>query len=116
MANCRIGYITAPECVEQIFIPTGITDIYGGDYKLVLTDRFGNKYTEEIEIEDGIVTLDTSLYPIGLFTKYSGNVKIEVLNGCDAVDLEMCDVVYGYYLLSFYSEQNTPETFEICCS
>ena len=115
--SCRVNYISIPECVETFTIPTGIIPEVGTDYKLVVTDRFNKKYSFDADLdEDGVLTVTVDDYPLGLFTRYSGTSMFEITDGCQRIDLTMCDIEYGYYAVSFYKENTPTETFAVCCS
>ena len=114
MANCSVFYSTAPECVKYLQVYFMDT-IYGGDYKLVVTDRYGNKYESDLVIEDDYIVIDTSIYPTDMISKYS-KIRIQVLDGCNVVPITLCENDYDYIQLSFYQSNSEEENFEICCN
>lgn len=115
--SCRVNYISIPECVDTFTIPTGLEPAYGTVYTLVVTDRFNHKYSVDAEIDDeGVLTVTTDDFPIGLFTRYSGVSMFMIMDGCDKQDLVMCDIEYGHYAITFYKENTEMQTFEVCCS
>ena len=119
--SCNVKEIKIPQCALTVFIPTGIDTNYGDLFNLVITDKFGNKYTDVAEInEDGYLVLDLTneIYPKDLFTQYAGSFILEIQdsNDCSVVMFTICDTNYDSYQFSFYKESNLQETFTVCCN
>ena len=118
---CEIKRIELPTCTDFIYIPTGIEVEYGVLLNLVVTDKFGNKYTEVAEInEDGFLVFmqDAEIYPKGLFTEFGGGFKFEILNDidCEIVDLTICGDVFKSYQIEFYKENIQQDSYTVCCN
>ena len=116
---CNMKIVELPECTDLLYIPVGIEATYGDLLNSVITDKFGNKYTDVATInEDGFLVLNTNsaIYPKGLFNRYAGAFTLEILNGCDVLTLTLCDTEYKSYQLEFYKEENQQETFTVCCN
>ena len=127
--SCNVKEIKIPQCALTVFIPTGIDTNYGDLFNLVITDKFGNKYTDVAEFnEDGYLVLDLTneIYPKDLFTQYAGSFILEIQdsNDCSVVMFTICDTnkdatpqnKYDSYQFSFYKESNLQETFTVCCN
>ncbi len=121
MACCLIKNVEIPECVSTIVIPTSLTN---GTYQVTLTDRFNKKYNVDAEVdEDGFLIIDTSMFPVGVLTRYSGVSMLEVFSDCTRQVLNICDTEYGYITLTFYNSDSTGlnpytdnTTFTLCCN
>lgn len=51
------------------------------DYKWVITDKFGNKYTDTVTSDaDGAIIIDDAALPDGFFSAHAGEFSIQVLN------------------------------------
>lgn len=119
--SCNVKEIQIPQCTLTVYLPTGVEIIYGDTFNSVITDKFGNKYTDVAEInEDGYLVLDLTneIYPKDLFTQYAGSftLHIENTNDCSVVMFTICDTNYDSYKFSFYKESNLQETFTVCCN
>ena len=113
--------VELPECTDLLYIPVGIEATYGDLLNSVITDKFGNKYTEVAEInEDGYFVLNTTLdiYPKGLFNRYAHGFKFEIISDtdCEVKTLTICDTEYKSYQLEFYKEGNQQESYTVCCN
>jgi len=119
--SCRIKEFKIPECVPTILIEIGIEREDDILYNLVITDKFGNKYTNELELDEGgYLVFDTTdeVYPENLLTQYSGSFKLEVynVNNCTNETLNFCENIFDTYQFTFYKENNPPEYFTLCCN
>lgn len=63
-----------------------------GNYVVVVTDKFGNKYSTLVAVYDqGSFTLSIADFPEGLFSEFGGKVKIEVMltDGCTPIKIPL---------------------------
>lgn len=63
-----------------------------GNYVVVITDKFENKYSVPVAVYDqGSFTINIADFPEGLFSEFGGTVKIEVMetDGCTPIKIPL---------------------------
>lgn len=54
------------------------------EYQWVITDKFGNKYSEPVTSDDfGFISIPTSELPAGLLTEFGGNFTLQFYTSTD---------------------------------
>lgn len=88
--GCRNSFIdTISNCMTSIRVNALL--VPATPYTWLITDKFGNQYTGE-SITDGAGFFDIAVgdLPDGFFTAYSGEFKLEILDGnCRKIDFKM---------------------------
>lgn len=70
------------DCIDSFTIDAGLTP--DTEYKVIIENKFGQLYVEDITTDDqGVLTIDLSLYPEGMFNVYAGNFNIRVELDCE---------------------------------
>ena len=68
---CECLKTQLPTCVENIIIPINLADV---QILVYILDKFNNEYIyATYSDQDGYITIDTSLFPMGMFNSYSGD-------------------------------------------
>lgn len=113
MSCCEIKLIKVPACINTLVIPVGLPN---GEYETILTDKFNNKYYLNFEVDiNGDMTIDTTLYPAGLLSKYSGRFTFEIFDGCDKKTIVQCDTEYSSLAFEFIGYITELSTYTVCC-
>lgn len=123
MATCQECFtIELPSCTLKILIlpESGLSP--DTDYKIVIKDKFGNRYQlTVITDENGFIEFDVADFPEGLFTPYSGSFELTIIESrdttCVPLPLTFCDVEYECISFSFYKVTTEDEVAAAikCC-
>lgn len=102
MDNCSCCFTdTLARCETEIVVNIQLP-VYG-EYRWVITDKFGNKYQGDITPnEAGGFSIPVADLPAGLLTQYSGDMKLQVFpQGTEACAPEQFHVAGKYDCISF---------------
>lgn len=68
---CECLKTSLPSCVEKILIPINLSDVH---ILVYILDKFNKEYLYATHSDqDGYITIDTSLFTIGMFNSYAGD-------------------------------------------
>lgn len=89
-----------PSCADEIIVDAALTP--ATDYKWVITDKFGNKYTAtETTDGTGLLTIDVVAdLPEGLLTEHAGDFLLEIFDTNDVIQEFTYDTV-DYSCINF---------------
>lgn len=94
---------TLSDCLETFIVDGGL--LPDTTYFYRVTDKFGNKYSGEVETDnEGKFSMTVADFPYGLFTAYSGSFTLELSLTqipFSPVNFWLCDVEYPCILFSF---------------
>lgn len=111
MACLKVWDVEVPLCTETVIIPTTLDD---GDYKMVITDKFNNKYEREITVVYGFFSIDlTDLADVSItiYSKYT----IQLFDGCELQTIG-CDDEYDTIGMAFVTSDTEETEFTLCCN
>jgi hypothetical protein len=79
MSNCSCCFFdTLAKCQDEIVVNIQLP-VYG-EYRWVITDKFGNKYEGAfLYNDDGQVVIPVADLPEGLLTQYSGKFTLQIV-------------------------------------
>lgn len=96
-----------PSCADEIIVNAGLTP--STLYYYVITDKFGNKYTNDVTTTlGGLMIIDTSELPEGLITPYSGDFTLEIYDMDDnLMEYSIGAVDYSCITLSAFKAEGS---------
>jgi hypothetical protein len=98
-------------CTDELRLEVG-SDHIGVDIAWILTDKNGRKYQGiSLVNPQGYIEIETSHFPDGYFTPWSGNFTIEFFSLdhdnrpilCSPLDILICETIYTCITFSFAS-------------
>lgn len=110
MACLKIWENEVPVCTEALIIGT---ELGSGIYKVVITDKFNQKYERDLPIAYNSLEVDLTDYPNGLFTVFS-KVTLQIFDDCD-LQLIGCED-YDTIGITFVTSDSNETEFELCCN
>ncbi len=92
-----------PSCADEIIVDASLTA--DTDYKWVITDKFGKKYSETVETDtDGLLTITVSDLPEGLLTEFAGDFTLEIFDTTDVIqEFDYDDTDYSCVTFSVFN-------------
>lgn len=101
--SCNSCYeISLPACRDIIAVKLGLAA--DSQFTWVITDKFGNKYSEEVTTDgSGNFEVDTTELPDELFNAYAGKFILTIINSGDQTQaFEINDTEYSCIAMSFH--------------
>jgi hypothetical protein len=89
--------VVLKSCTDVIYVLAGLTP--SADYYWVIENRHGNIYQRLVTTDiQGVLTIDTTVLPIGSFNKHAGFLKLKIKDGnnyANVVNLTFGNEVYS---------------------
>lgn len=88
-------------CADELYIEANL--LPNTHYKTELTDKFNKKFIQDVTSDSqGVLILDLTAYPDGLFNQYAGAFTLNILDSAkQAVTFSICGGLYEGFSITF---------------